>query len=385
MNEKSKRCAGGWRYGAPGRCWGPWLLLGGGIEQALFRLMLAGELALLVALVTNWKGVRTQFTRLPLLRSPHQGKRIAGWAGVVFLALMGLSAAVQPAAPAVAQRRRRRRPRPPGQQRSPPRPRYPPPRRRRPTRRWRRRKLRPCGCSARGQRRRRQASSGSPGSWAGRRSRSGRSMQRRRSSSPKWRHSGRPNRRPPRRSARRTRPRRRRRGRRRGPAAAQARAQAAGAGGAGAGAGRGQRRGAGAGAGRGGCKGGGGGQARRPKRGMPFTSGNWTYNVQDVRRLKTLTSSGGFLKDEPKGEFVVVRVTLTNVGNTNFDLNSSGLRAPRCQRGEVQDCVVSLLRISVGEGERVRRGDRFERTARYHRGRPSRTRWCSTSRLGRRG
>src|SRR5262245_50372378 len=103
MNEDRKR----WlrlALGGTGAVLMAALLLGGESAQTtVFRLVLGAELALLVALVTNWKGVRTQFTRLPLLRSPHQGKRIAGWAGVVFLAVMGLSAAAPPAAPAKAQ------------------------------------------------------------------------------------------------------------------------------------------------------------------------------------------------------------------------------------------------------------------------------------------
>ncbi|MGH2371564.1 MAG: DUF4352 domain-containing protein [Chloroflexota bacterium] len=54
--------------------------------------------------------------------------------------------------------------------------------------------------------------------------------------------------------------------------------------------------------------------------GVPYASGNWEYTVHDVKRMKTIGS--GFLKEEAKGEFVVVGLTLKNIGKENFGVHT---------------------------------------------------------------
>ena len=57
-----------------------------------------------------------------------------------------------------------------------------------------------------------------------------------------------------------------------------------------------------------------------PQMGVPYAAGNWEYTVHEVTRTKSLGDR--FLKDDAKGEYVVVGVTLKNVGKENFTLNS---------------------------------------------------------------
>lgn len=58
-----------------------------------------------------------------------------------------------------------------------------------------------------------------------------------------------------------------------------------------------------------------------PQLGQPFAAGNWRYTVHAAERRKELVASQ-FTKDTAKGEFVVVPVTVENIGKQNFGLNT---------------------------------------------------------------
>jgi len=62
--------------------------------------------------------------------------------------------------------------------------------------------------------------------------------------------------------------------------------------------------------------------------GQPFRSGNWEYTVHEVKRVKEIgTDHTGTLAslyhDEAKGEFVIVGMTLMNVGSENLGISGS--------------------------------------------------------------
>ena len=68
--------------------------------------------------------------------------------------------------------------------------------------------------------------------------------------------------------------------------------------------------------------------AAAPKMGQPFRSGNWEYTVHEVKRVKEIgTDHTGTLAslyhDEAKGEFVIVGMTLMNVGSENLGISGS--------------------------------------------------------------
>ncbi len=57
----------------------------------------------------------------------------------------------------------------------------------------------------------------------------------------------------------------------------------------------------------------------QPQIGQPLTAGNWRYTIGAVERMKEI--KGGVLTDTAKGEYVVVPVTLENVGKANFGIS----------------------------------------------------------------
>jgi hypothetical protein len=64
--------------------------------------------------------------------------------------------------------------------------------------------------------------------------------------------------------------------------------------------------------------------APQAKVGDKVSSGNWEYTVTKVEKAKTLTYStiGSGSKVDATGEFVVVSITLKNIGTQNFGINT---------------------------------------------------------------
>lgn len=62
-----------------------------------------------------------------------------------------------------------------------------------------------------------------------------------------------------------------------------------------------------------------------PKVGDTITSGNWEYIVTKVEKAKSLES--GFGPAQAKGEFLVVYLTLKNIGKENFSINTFDFEA----------------------------------------------------------
>lgn len=60
--------------------------------------------------------------------------------------------------------------------------------------------------------------------------------------------------------------------------------------------------------------------APQAKVGDKVTSGNWEYTVTKVERTKTLTWSDFGNKTDALGTWLVVSMTLKNIGNANFPL-----------------------------------------------------------------
>lgn len=59
-----------------------------------------------------------------------------------------------------------------------------------------------------------------------------------------------------------------------------------------------------------------------PKVGETITAGNWEYTVEKLEKAKTLTWSQFGNKTDAKGTWLVVYMTLKNVGKENFSINT---------------------------------------------------------------
>jgi hypothetical protein len=57
-----------------------------------------------------------------------------------------------------------------------------------------------------------------------------------------------------------------------------------------------------------------------PRLGRPISSGNWEYVVSDVKTAQTLGST--FLRENAKGQYIIVGIILKNIGRENFGISA---------------------------------------------------------------